>query len=130
MHPVIKRAVIFGFMPSAILKPISVFLMGLLLFLTVLNYFVYGGERDKLDIAGVVVSADDEQSATPAANPAGPDEKSPDAPISVNEEFIHKHTELTNPFWTNYYFRYLVADAEKLHVTHFEILSPPPDSLV
>lgn len=117
-----------GFLHPAFLKPLSVFLMGLLLFLTVLNYFVYSGDRDDIDLAGIVLSADDEQSAAAVGNPAGPDEKSPDAPVSVNEEFIHKHTELTNPSWTNYFFKYMVADAEKLHVTHFEILSPPPDS--
>ena len=103
--------------------------MLLLLFLTVLNSIVYSESYNEAGIENGLAGSDDggSPSCFPNGSPAGPDEKSPDAPVTVNEEFIHKHTALSDPFWINCYFRYLVADSEKLHVTHFEIVSPPPD---
>ena len=123
-----KLIISYGWFSRTCLKPVSVFLMSLLLFLTVMNYFVYGDGSSKTDIQNALAGCDDSASGIPGGSPAGPDEKSPDAPVSVNEEFIHKHTQLTDPFWINCYFDYLVAGSEKLHVTHFEIVSPPPDS--
>ena len=122
-----KLVISYGWFSRTCLKPLSVFLMMLLLFLTVMNYFVYGEGNSNSDIQNALAGSDEGSSGIPGTSPAGPDEKSPDAPISVNEEFIHKHTQLSDPFWTNCYFNYLVAGSEKLHVIHFEIVSPPPD---
>lgn len=97
--------------------------MSLLLLLTIQNVFVYGGDVQEASVAATAGSDDNAGS-----NPAGPDEKSPNAPVSFNEEFIHKHTELADPFWTNCFFNFVVTDTDKLHVTHFEIVSPPPDN--
>lgn len=115
----------YGWFSRTCLKPVSVFLMSLLLFLTVMNYFVYSADNTDGGITNA--TTDDNASGLPGTSPAGPDEKSPDAPVTVNEEFIHKHTQLSDPFWINCYLSYLDADSEKLHVIHFEIVSPPPD---
>ena len=122
-----KLIISYGWFSRTCLKPVSVFLMSLLLLLTVMNYFVYGDGSSKAGIQNALAGADEGATGIPAGSPAGPDEKSPDAPVSVNEEFIHKHTHLSDPFWIKCYFDYLVAGSEKLHVTHFEIVSPPPD---
>ena len=122
-----KLVISYGWFSRTCLKPVSVFLMMLLLFLTVMNDFVYGEGNSNSDIQNALAGSDEGSSGIPGTSPAGPDEKSPDAPISVNEEFIHKHTQLSDPFWINCYFNYLVAGSEKLHVIHFEIVSPPPD---
>jgi hypothetical protein len=124
-----KLMISYGWFSRTCLKPVSVLLMSLLLFLTVMNYFVYSEDNCEAAIENALAGSDDGNTGFPAASPAGPDEKSPDAPVSVNEEFIHKHTHLTDPYWTNYYFNYLISGSEQLHVTHFEIVSPPPDSI-
>ncbi|HSB92906.1 MAG TPA: hypothetical protein VLC28_07305 [Flavitalea sp.] len=92
-----------------------------------MNYFVYSDSNGKADVQNALAGNDDPAAGLAGGSPAGPDEKSPDAPVSVNEEFIHKHAQLSDPFWVNCYFDYLVAGSDKLHVTHFEIVSPPPD---
>ena len=125
-----RRFITYRFIAGTCLKPLSVFLMSLLLFLTALNYFVYSNGKAETGIENAMAGTDDSSNGLPGVNPSGPDEKSADAPVSLTEEFIHKHTELSDPFWINCYFKYIVADSEKLHVTHFEIVSPPPDSLV
>ena len=122
-----KQTISYGWFSRTCLKPVSVFCMLLLLFLTVMNYFVYSDATRKADVQNAIAGSDDAATGLPGAPPAGPDEKSPDAPVSVNEEFIHKHAQLSDPFWVNCYFDYLVAGCDKLHVTHFEIVSPPPD---
>jgi hypothetical protein len=120
----------YRFVTGACLKPLTVFLMSLLLFLTVLNYFAYSTSSSKAGTENVFADTEEGSGGLLNTNPAGPDEKSPDTPVSITEEFIHKHTELADPFWINCYFKYIVAGSEQLYVTHFEILSPPPDSLI
>ena len=124
------RSVTFNLFSRAWLKSVSVLLMSLLLFLTVMNYFVYSDIKDCAGIENLLAGTDDNSTGIPGGNPAGPDEKSPDAPVSVNEEYIHKYTELSDPFWINCYVKYIVEGSEKLHVTHFEIVSPPPDVMI
>ena len=123
------RSVSSNIFSRTCLKPVAVFLMTLLLFLTVMNYFVYGNKKQEKGIENLLAGTND-NSGIPGGNPAGPDEKSPDSPVSVNEEFIHKHTELSDPFWVNCYFKYIVEGSENLHVTHFDIVSPPPDVMI
>ena len=61
-------------------------------------------------------------------NPAGPDEKSPDAPITISEEFLHIHHSPVNPDWINMFFQHKVHEAEKLCIFHPELFSPPPEA--
>jgi hypothetical protein len=87
----------------------------LLVFLTCVNQFIYG-------------SCDKDAISACSNSPAGPDEKSPDAPVSINEEYIHDHESPVNPFWANALFAHMIHEADKLTVVHFEILSPPPNA--
>src|SRR4051812_35984894 len=106
-----KLVISYGWSSRTWLKSVSVFLMSLLLFLTVMNYFVYS--EDHSDTAIENAASEDGTSGLRGGSPAGPDEKSPDAPVTVNEEFIHKHTQLSDPYWINCFFSYLVEDAAK-----------------
>lgn len=95
--------------------------------LTNANYFIYPSVADT---AVVELTESDPAPGMPnPGSPAGPDEKSPNAPVSFNEEYVHKQEDLHNPFWTNHMFQYMIQQSEKLDVVHFEILSPPPESI-
>jgi hypothetical protein len=96
----------------------------LLLFLTCVNQVIYGSS----DKASISWNCDDEPGPCYPNNPAGPDEKSPDAPVSINEELIHYHESHESPFWANALFTHMIHEADKLCVVHFEILSPPPNA--
>jgi len=95
-----------------------------------MNYFVYSDNNDCAENENILAGTDDNSAGFPGGNPAGPDEKSPDTPVSINEEYIHKHTEISDPFWVNCNIKYIVEGSENLHVTHFEIVSPPPDAKI
>ena len=100
--------------------------MVLLLFLTCVNQFVYGSGK-----ANIVASWDcnDEDPGPCYPNgPAGPDEKSPDAPITLSEEFIHEYHNPVNPDWISMLFQHKVHEAEKLCIFHPESFSPPPEA--
>ena len=96
----------------------AVAMMLLLLFLTCVNQFIYSSP-DK-DAVSVAWDGDE--------RPAGPDEKSPNAPVSINEEYIHEHEWPVNPFWANALFEHKIHEADKLCVVHFDILVPPPNA--
>lgn len=103
----------------------AVWMMLLLLFMTVINQFAYGSSKDGV---AVTWNCDDEDQAPCYPNsPAGPDEKSPDAPVSINEELIHFHETPVSPFWANGLFEHMIHEADRLCAVHFEILSPPPN---
>jgi hypothetical protein len=105
----------------------TVSMIFLLLFLTCINQFIYDSS-DK-DAATVSWNCNDEEPGPCYPNsPAGPDEKSPDAPVSINEEYMHEHSSPVNPFWANAIFEHMIHEADKLRVVHFEILSPPPNA--
>lgn len=113
-------------LPNACSRFISVFMIALIMLLTNANYFIYPGTAEN---AGLVELTESEggQGMPAPGNPAGPDEKSPNAPVSFNEEYVHKQEDLHNPFWTNHMFQYMIQQSEKLDLVHFEILSPPPE---
>ena len=102
----------------------------LLLFLTSVNYFLYSPSGQSAS-AKILVCTDtsDDGSATDLPNsPAGPDEKSPNTPVSITVEYVHEHEDPINPLWMNTIFTHKVHESEKLRVVHFELLSPPPEA--
>ena len=101
-------------------------LMLLLLFFTGVNYFIYGSNKPETKITWTCT--EEESSESYPCNPAGPDEKSPNSPVSFTEEYIHEGEEVTNPFWINHLFQHMIHEAEKLSIVHFELLSPPPEA--
>jgi hypothetical protein len=123
MNPV--RKISTNITTGKIISAVSMIL--LLAFLTCINQFLYGS-TDKEPAAAAWNSDDSEPGPCYPNGPAGPDEKSPDAPVSINEEYIHEYHSAANPFWANALFEHMIHEADKLRVVHFEILSPPPNA--
>lgn len=108
---------------------LSVTMMLLLLWLTSINFFIYAAADNTHKTVSLQCSNEEESPETFPCNPnpAGPDEKSPGAPISLTEEFIHDLEHAEDPFWTNALFQHMIHEAEQLCIVHFERLSPPPE---
>jgi hypothetical protein len=103
-------------------------MMLLLLWLTCINFLYLNSNNQCPSITCMTDAGEDEESACNyPGNPAGPDEKSPDAPISIIEEYIHEHGHEENNLWVNMLFQHKVHEAEKLTVVHPESFSPPPE---
>lgn len=99
----------------------------LLLLLTSMNFFLYAGDKETVMTCMSNSGGDEEspESSNPCS-PAGPDEKSPNKPVSINEEYIHEGPEVENPFWVNPLFEHKIHEAEKLQIVHSECITPPP----
>jgi len=105
----------------------AVGMMLLLLLLTTMNYFIYPSSDTKAISCWASAGGDEESPENGNnSNPAGPDEKSPNKPISVNEEYIHEGPEADNPIWVNMLFEHAIHETEKLQIVHFELITPPP----
>ena len=102
----------------------------LLLLLTSMNFFTYSSSADAKAKScwSTTTTGGDEESPESSGNPcpSGPDEKAPNKPISVNEEYTHEGPEVSNPFWVNPLFEHKIHEAEKLQIVHYELLTPPP----
>ena len=108
---------------------LSAGLILLLVFLTSVNFFLYPSSEKSVKSVVCATDIPDEESSRDLPNsPAGPDEKSPNAPVSVTEEYVHEHDNPINPLLMNAIFQHMVHETEKLQVVHFEILSPPPEA--
>lgn len=103
-------------------KATSVAMVLLLLLLTGINYFIYAPSDPEDHICEA------ESSATFPVSPAGPDEKSPNGPVNINEEYVHDHESPVNPFLANALFEHMIHEADKLCFVHFELISPPPEA--
>ena len=104
---------------------LAVVMMVLLTFLTSANYFVYLS-GDAQVTSAFALNADEDAEAFPGS-PSGPDEKSPGAPVSFSEEYIHGHIEHSDFLLMNRLFTHLISASEKIELVHFELLSPPPE---
>lgn len=108
---------------------LAVGMMLLLLWLTCVNFLYLNSNTRCVLIECMADAGEDEESACNyPGSPAGPDEKSPDAPISIIEEYIHEHHHAENTLWVNMMFQHKVHEAEKLTVVHPECFSPPPEA--
>ncbi|THU41619.1 hypothetical protein FAM09_05845 [Niastella caeni] len=99
----------------------------LLLWITGIN-FLYSSKDMGSVITCIDIDGDEENGADCNNSPTGPDEKSPDAPLTVSEEFLHIYHSPVNPDWINMYFQHKVHEAEKLCIFHPELFSPPPEA--
>ena len=109
-------------------KYISVCFMALLLiFLTCINYFLYSSSPIE---TGVVKTqpGSDAPSAADFPFPAGPDEKSPDAPVNINEEYVHENHQPAHNNPGESMILHKIHEAEKLCIVHTEQFSPPPEA--
>jgi hypothetical protein len=103
-------------------------MMLLLLWITGINFLYLSKDTRSALITCINADGDEESGADCNSNPAGPDEKSPDAPLTISEEFIHVYHSSVNPDWINMLFQHKVHEAEKLCIFHPESFSPPPEA--
>jgi len=106
---------------------IAMVMMVLLLWLTCINFLYLNGDHQCALIECMADAGEDEESTCNYPPGSGPDEKSPDAPVSIIEEYIHDHHHAENSLWINMLFQHKVHEAEKLTVVHPESFSPPPE---
>lgn len=124
MQPTIKIVRI----PAAGKVFLGVGMMFLLLLLTSINFFIYSSPDYKTQQVVQACTGNEDSSDNYPCNPAGPDEKSPNSPVSLTEEYIHDGEQLDDPFWTNSLFQHMIHEAEKLCIVHCERFSPPPEA--
>ena len=109
-------------------KIFATVMMLLLLWITGIN-FLYLAKNTGSALVTCTAANGEEDSNDDAPNaPTTPDEKSPNAPISITEEYIHEYHNPVNPLWVDRLFEHKVHEAEKLCVVHTEYFSPPPDA--
>jgi hypothetical protein len=106
---------------------VAVAMMLLLLWITGIN-FLYASKVAGLALITCIDGDGNEESGADCnTSPAGPDEKSPDAPITISEEFLHEYHNPVNPDWISMFFQHKVHEAEQLCIFHPESFSPPPE---
>ena len=109
-------------------RTVACAMMLLLLWITGINFLYLSKDTGSALITCIDADGDEESGSDCNSNPAGPDEKSPDAPLTVSEEFIHEYHSPVNPDWINMLFQHKVHEAEKLCIFHPESFSPPPEA--
>jgi hypothetical protein len=112
---------------SAAKRIVAIAMMLLLVWITGIN-FLYLSKNTSSALVTCIDTDGDEDSNDCNNNPTGPDEKSPDAPITLSEEFIHEYHNPVDPDWINMMFQHKVHEAEKLCIFHPESFSPPPEA--
>jgi len=123
-----KKPIQKDFTASVAKKFVAIAMMLLLLWITGIN-FLYLTKAPGSSLITCVDPNDDEDSgANCNQSPAGPDEKSPDAPITLTEEFLHEYHNPVNPDWISMLFQHKVHETEKLCIFHPESFSPPPEA--
>ena len=109
-------------------KIVACVMMLLLLWITGINFLYLSKDKGSELITCIDANGDEDSDADCNNSPAGPDEKSPDAPITISEEFLHEYHNPVNPDWTNTFFQHKVHETEKLCIFHPESFSPPPEA--
>lgn len=104
----------------------AVGMMLLLLLLTSINFFIYASPESDIKSCWSMANEEESPETNNPCSPAGPDEKAPNKPVSVNEEYIHEGPDLDHPFWIDPLFAHKIHEAEKLQIVHYELVTPPP----
>jgi hypothetical protein len=123
-----KKTIRKKYTVSPLKRVVAIAMMLLLVWITGINFLYLSKDRHPTQVT--CTDTDDDDSNTNCntnRNPAGPDEKSPDAPITLSEEFIHEYHNPVAPHWTSLFFQHKVHEAEKLCIFHPELFSPPPE---
>ena len=108
---------------------VAITMMLLLVWITSVNFLYLSKDLGPSLIACIDTDGDEDSgNDCNNGNPAGPDEKSPDAPLTISEEFLHTYHNPVNPDWINTFFQHKVHEAEKLCIFHPESFSPPPEA--
>lgn len=90
---------------------------GCLLFLTGINFFVYGQAENKHSTEQFDSSSSEEQSSD--------GEESSD--LIIQEEYVHEFHLEHQPIVSNIVTKYATLVEEKNHMVHYELIAPPPD---
>lgn len=101
------------------------FMSLLLIFLTCINYFLYPPVEEESVVK--TASSSPEKSSSGYPFPAGPDEKSPDVPVNINEEYVHDGESLLHACFAESLILHKIHEAEKLCIVHADLFSPPPE---
>ncbi|WP_276480674.1 hypothetical protein [Paraflavitalea pollutisoli] len=104
----------------------AISMMLLLTLLTSMNFFIYTAKDAAAESSWTATNEEESPESSNPCSPAGPDEKAPNKPVSVNEEYIHEGPDLDHPFWIDPLFAHKIHEAEKLQIVHSELLTPPP----
>ena len=109
-------------------KIVAAAMMFLLLWITSINFLYMSKDASTALIACIDADGDEDPAGDCNTNPAGPDEKSPDATVTISEEFLHAYHNPVDPDWINWLYEHKVHEAEKLCIYHPESFSPPPEA--
>lgn len=108
----------------SMLKTPLTYLMGILLiWLLNVNYLLY----DNVTAVDTLLEEVSESSVPSTSNPTGPDEKSPNAPFSFNEEYIHENEFVFNHHIIDEIYLHKIQATELIELVHYELWSPPPE---
>ncbi|MFZ1370635.1 MAG: hypothetical protein WAR78_09635 [Ferruginibacter sp.] len=111
---------------TTLLKYTAALLMcGCLLFLTGINFIVYGADAKSISIALQAA----ENSASDESSPEKPAEgKSSTGTVNIQEEYVHEISLIHSLALVDDPKQYRLLDDARLAIVHFELLSPPPNS--
>ncbi len=101
-------------------------MMLLLLLLTSMNFFIYASPDSGVKTCWSASNEEEAPETNGPCSPTGPDEKAPNKPVSVNEEYIHEGPDMDHPFGIESILAHKIHAAEKLQIVHFELVTPPP----
>ncbi len=95
-----------------------------LLFLTGINFIVYGSHAKSISIALQLAG----QNASDETSPEKPvEEKSSSGSVNLQEEYVHEFRLVHSLLTVDNTKQYHILDEAKLAIVHFELISPPPD---
>ncbi len=109
---------------------LTVAMMALMLWLVNINYCVYNQDELAESLSSLVMedfSENPSASSASSANPAGPDEKSPNAPFSFSEEYLHEDDLIIAGHFFNEIYLHKIYQSSLIDLYHYELLSPPPE---
>lgn len=104
----------------------AVGMMLLLVLLTSMNFFIYADPDSKVKSCWAAPTEEESPETNSPCSPTGPDEKAPNKPVSVNEEYIHEGPEVDHLFGIESILAHKIHAAAKLQIVHFELQTPPP----
>lgn len=110
------------------LKTPLTYLMGILLiWLLNVNHFIYADQNSVGVLSEFMVEDVSETPIPSNTNPAGPDEKSPNAPFSFSEEYIHESQLVFYNYLIDEIYLHKIQATELIELVHHELWSPPPE---
>lgn len=111
----LKRKKNISFKKKLLKYTAALSLCACLLFLTGINFFVYGQAENKYNIEQCDSNSSEGESSDCASN------------LSIQEEYVHEFHVEHQLMSISKTTKYAWHDEEKNHMVHFELIAPPPD---